>query len=244
MRGTPFFSRVALNWEELDEKAFPLSVPAIANCEKVSFHPAVTYFTGENGSGKSTLIEAIAMAAGFNAEGGTKGFRTESETTDRLLPEHMTLVRNPEREKDGFFLRAESLYNMASYLRQEAPEYLSLYYGGDLHGKSHGESFLAIFKHRFYDARHHLFILDEFEAALSPQRQLEFLGMMHRFIRNNCQFIIATHSPILMSYPHSRLYWFDENGIEERTWQETEHFKVYQAYMSRWESMQRVLFEE
>lgn len=230
-----------IDTDELDPERFPLCVPAIAQADQIQFHPAVTYFTGENGSGKSTLIEAIAMAAGFNAEGGTKGFRTESDTTDNLLVENMKLGRRPGREQDGFFLRAESLYRLASYLREIGYSYA---YGGDLHNRSHGESFLAIFQHRFYDAKHHLFILDEFEAALSPQRQLEFLGMMHRFIRNNCQFIIATHSPILMSYPQSRLYWFDENGIEERTWQETEHFRVYQAYMNRWERMQKTLFDE
>lgn len=238
MRREPFFSHVRLRTDDLDPSEYPLSIPAVRDFCSVKFHPAVTVFAGENGMGKSTLIEALAVAAGFNAEGGRKSFRTEQDSTDLSLSDAITLARNPEREKDGFFLRGESTYVLMSYLNTLG---YSGSYGGNLHGKSHGEGFMAIFQRRFEVARNCLFILDEVESALSPQRQLEFLSLIHHHVGRGSSFIISTHSPILMSYPQSRLYWLSGKGIEERAWQDTDHYKVYQAFVNRPETVLRHL---
>lgn len=238
MRKEPFFSHVRLRRDELVEGEYPLRIPAVAAFDKVRFHPAVTVFAGENGTGKSTLIEALAVAAGFNAEGGRKTFRTEQESTDLSLADAITLARNPGREQDGFFLRGESTYVLMSYLNAIGGAHN---YGGNLLARSHGEGFMAIFQRRFEVARNCLFILDEVESALSPQRQLEFLSLMHHHVGRGSSFIVSTHSPILMSYPQSRLYWLSERGIEERSWQETDHYKVYQAFVNRPETVLRHL---
>lgn len=241
MRPDPFFERAEIRRDELDEDRFPFTVPAVQQLESIRFHPAITLFTGENGSGKSTIIEAFAVAAGFPPTGGTKSFNTgENRPDEAMLGDALTLVRRPGREVGGFFLRSESMFNMASYLADiQAPSY-----GGNLHMVSHGESFFQVFNTRFRNAYDHLFILDEIESALSPQRQLQFLIMMDEYIKRNCQFIISTHSPILMSHPLSRLYWLDQDGIEERDWRETEHYRVYHGFVNQPEKMLGILFEE
>jgi len=230
MRKEPFFTHVRLRREELEAGQYPLSIPAVRDIEKLRFHPGVTVFAGENGSGKSTLVEALAVAAGFNAEGGRKSFQTVSQTTCMELADAITLARNPDREKDGFFLRGESAYVIMSYLNDIG---YAKDYGGNLHHRSHGESFMDIFYRRFSEAKNGLFIVDEIESALSPQRQIEFLGTIHTHVERGSSFIISTHSPILMAYPHSRLYWLDKTGIEERHWTETDHFRVYQGFIHR-----------
>ncbi|RYG49219.1 AAA family ATPase [bacterium] len=230
MRKEPFFSHVRLRREELDPKEYPLSIPAVQGIDTIRFHPAVTILAGENGSGKSTVLEALAVAAGFNPEGGRKSFDTPQESTNLTLSNAITLARNPSREQNGFFLRAESTYVLMNYLNEIK---MSSWYGGNLHVRSHGESFFQIFEAAFGTKNNCLFILDEIESALSPQRQLEFLALMHMHVRRGSSFIVSTHSPILMSYPESRLYWLDETGIAERDWRETEHFQVYQAFTQR-----------
>ncbi|RYG49218.1 AAA family ATPase [bacterium] len=245
MRKEPFFSHVRLRREELSPGTYPLSIPAVRDIETIRFHPAVTVFAGENGSGKSTLIEALAVAAGFNPEGGTKGYRTPQASTDLSLSDALSLARSGFREKDGLFLRGESAYALFNYnnaVDRELDEIdveledrdiiLSCSRYGDYHLRSHGESFFDLFHKRFSDARNHLFILDEVESALSPQRQLEFLALMHRHVGRGSSFIVSTHSPILMAYPRSRLYWLDKTGIMERHWKETDHFKTYLAFLS------------
>lgn len=230
MRSEPFFTHVRIRREELEEEKYPLIIPAVREIGSLRFHPGVTVFAGENGSGKSTIIEALAVAAGFNSEGGRKSFRTVQDSTSLALSDVITLARNPERESDGFFLRAESTYVLMNYLNeiQEAHNY-----GGNLHLRSHGESFMDIFRHRFSQARNALYFLDEIESALSPLRQIEFLRMMHEHVGRGSMFIVSTHSPILMSYPNSWLYWLDGNGIERRDWRETDHFRVYQGFINR-----------
>jgi predicted ATPase len=229
VRDEPFFSRVRLRRDELPDRAYPMTIPAVAAIESIRFHPAVTIFAGENGSGKSTLIEAFALAAGFNAEGGRKSFRTVTDSTDLRLGDAIALARGGDREQDGYFLRAESAYVLANYLNENGiPSF-----GGDLHARSHGEAFMQIFYARFGGARNALFILDEIESALSPQRQLEFLRLMHEHVERGSMFLVSTHSPILMSYPQSRLYWLDGNGIAERDWRETDHYRVYHSFLNR-----------
>ena len=243
MRAEPFFERAILRREELDPESYPLTVPAVQEIESLRFSPGVTVLAGENGSGKSTLIEAIAVAAGFNAEGGTKNFRTETTPQDASLADALTLVRNPGRERDGYFLRAESGYVGATYLNEVYNDDRLTSPYGDLHRRSHGESFMDIFQNRFRTSRDCLFILDEIESALSPARQMEFLGLMHRHLAQGSSFLVSTHSPILMSYPGSRLYWLDESGITEKDWRETDHVILLKTFLDRPERIQASLFE-
>lgn len=240
VREMPFFERVKLRTEGLDPARYPLSVSAVREIESVRFHPGVTVLAGENGSGKSTILEAIAIAAGFSPEGGTKNFRTETTPQDRGLADRLTLVRNPGKERDGFFLRAESGYVLMTYINEIESPGMPTY--GDLHSRSHGESFMDIFQRRFGGSKNCLFILDEIESALSPQRQLEFLALMHAHVERGSSFLVSTHSPILMSYPRARLYWLDGDGIAERDWRETDHAVILQGFLKRPEEMHRTLF--
>lgn len=169
----------------------------------------VTFLVGENGSGKSTLLEAIAVSCGFNAEGGTRNFTFSTRATHSELGEYITVAKR-RYPRDGFFLRAESFYNVATNIDEMdeepsfSPRLIDSYGGVSLHSQSHGESFLALVQNRF--GGEGLYLLDEPEAALSPTRQLTLLGEMHQLVERNSQFIIATHSPILMAYPGARIY--------------------------------------
>ncbi len=200
---------------------------------------------GENGSGKSTLIEAIVVAAGFNAEGGSKNFMFASRRTDSTLHEAIQLGRRVRRETDGFFMRAESLYNVASNIEDmnnEEVGLLSSYGGKSLHDQSHGESFLALAKHRFRG--NGFYILDEPESALSPTRQLSFLRLIHDHVTQlHSQFLIATHSPILMAYPDSIIYNLTSEGITTIEYEDTEHFKVTSNFLANREMYLQYLLE-
>lgn len=165
-------------------------------------HQKFTYFVGENGTGKSTLIEAIALAASFNAEGGSRNFNFATRRTESELHSVLRLVRSPRRQQDGYFLRAESLYNVA---RQIDDLGVGGYGGRSLHAQSHGEAFLALATNRF--GANGLYLLDEPEVALSPLHQLSLLALVDDHVRHRgSQFVIATHSPILMAYPDAMLY--------------------------------------
>jgi len=218
---------------------FPFDVPAIAKTRELAFHKKVTFFVGENGSGKSTLLEAIAKVAGFNAEGGTKNFRFSTVRTETELHRHVSLVRGTRREHDGFFLRAESFFNVASQIDEIGMK--GAYGGKSLHEQSHGESFLALVEHRF--GRDGLFLMDEPEAALSPQRQLALLAFMDGLVQHmRGQMIIATHSPILLAYPDATIYAFSENGIAEQAYEDTEHFQITRDFLNNRERFFRRLF--
>jgi predicted ATPase len=182
----------------------------------------VTFFVGENGTGKSTLIEAIATCAGFNAEGGSKNFLFATKNTVSHLSEYLSLTKSAH-EKDGFFLRAESFYNVASQV-DDLHLNLSGYGGISLHEQSHGESFMALIQHRFRG--NGLYILDEPESALSPLRQMTLLVEMKRLVEQHSQLIIATHSPILLAYPQATIYQLTEHGIEQVAYEQTEHYIV------------------
>ena len=175
----------------------------------LAFDRPVTFLVGENGAGKSTLLEGIAVACGFNPEGGTRNFLFSTQDTHSPLGQYLTPVRTGYF-KDGFFLRAESFYNAASYvdeLQKEDPSTLFSYGGTSLHKQSHGESFLALVQNRF--GGDGLYILDEPEAALSPSRLLTLMGEIARLVEAHSQFIISTHSPILMAFPNARIYLLD-----------------------------------
>ena len=216
--------------------------------EELNFNSPVTFFVGENGTGKSTLLEAIAVACGFNPEGGTRNFSFSTNATHSELCDHITVSRSYLRPRDGFFLRAESLYNAATHIEEldelpaGSPSIIESYGGKSLHHQSHGESFLAIVQHRF--GGNGLYILDEPEAALSPARLLTLLALIHDLVRNNSQFIIATHSPILMAYPDAEILKFSGDGIEPTDYKSTEHYQITKQFLDNPQRMLSILFDE
>ena len=215
---------------------FPYILPAVRRLETLELHPAVTFIVGENGSGKSTLLEAVAVAYGFNAEGGTKNFRFHTRRSHSSLHEFLRLVKTPRRARDGFFLRAESFFNVATeieHLDEEpafGPPIIDSYGGRSLHEQSHGESFFALMNHRF--GGDGFYVLDEPEAALSPTRQLAMLVRMHELVGMRSQFVIATHSPLLMAYPDAWIYRIGDTGLERVALEETEHFVVAKRFLN------------
>jgi predicted ATPase len=219
---------------------YPFSVPVIHDLETLQFHPDVTFFIGENGTGKSTLMEAIARVLGFNAEGGTKSSLFSTRDTHSNLYDYLKPGRSYKAPRDGYFLRAESFYNVASYIDETG--YEGSYGGISLHAQSHGESFLSLLTHKFRG--NGLYLLDEPEAALSPSRQLSALALIHRLVKADSQFIIATHSPIIMAYPNAKIYLFSETGIRQMEYEETDHYKVTKDFIDHREQMLNVLFAE
>ncbi len=215
---------------------YPFSLPVVRHLETLELHPAVTFLVGENGSGKSTLLEALAVAWGFNPEGGTKNFRFGTRASHSVLHEYLRLIKSVRRPRDGFFLRAESLFNLATeieHLDAEpafGPPIINSYGYRSLHEQSHGESFLAVMMHRF--GGHGFYVLDEPEAALSPSRQLAMLSRIHQLVRTRSQIVIATHSPILMAYPNSWIYQIGATGMERVSLQETEHYIVAKHFLN------------
>ena len=233
------------------EKGYPWELPVVKNLAKaggLEFHSPVTFFVGENGIGKSTLIEAIALSMGFNPEGGSKSFRFSTEDSHSQLSEHLLVTRSLKRQRDGFFLRAESFYNVASYIdeldRQPAlgPPIINSYGGVSLHKQSHGESFLALVENRF--GGNGLYILDEPEAALSPTRLMRLMVLIRDLVQKGSQFIISTHSPILMSYPDAEVYQLTETAIEPVSYRNTEHFRLTQQFVNDTERMLNYLFDD
>ncbi|HEY1100727.1 MAG TPA: AAA family ATPase [Myxococcota bacterium] len=191
----------------------------------------MTFLVGENGSGKSTLIEAIAIKAGFNAEGGNKNFTTKQRPSESSLHEHVRLHRGTRRETGGFFLRAETMFNVATEVEANQYDHPDLRHPWErIHDKSHGEAFLYVLRERFRS--NGLFILDEPESALSPQRQLVALAIIDRLVRAGSQFVIATHSPILMAYPGATILRLDDSGLTKIAWQDTEHVAVTKAFLN------------
>lgn len=223
---------------------YPFSIPAVRNLGELKLDPRVTFFVGENGSGKSTLLEAIAVAAGFNPEGGTKNFNFATRESHSSLGRHLRLVRNARRETDGFFLRAESYYNVASEvdaLNKVSPGLLRSYGGKSLHDQSHGESFIAMLTNRLEG--NGLYIFDEPEAALSPIRQMACLVLINDLVGQSSQFIIATHSPIIMAYPGATIYLSSEEGIVPIAYEDTEHYGVTRAFLDNRDQMLKELLE-
>lgn len=239
-----------LSFNHTDKKnsgRYPYNIPsilALAELTALELHPNVTFIIGENGSGKSTLLEAIAVLYGFNPEGGSKNFNFATKDTHSSLYENLSLIKGFRLAKDSFFLRAESFYNVASNVDELEKDafgggLLDSYGGKSLHEQSHGESFMALALNRFRGKG--LYILDEPEAALSPSRQLALLSRIHQLVEADSQLIIATHSPLLMAYPHAKIYNID-NGYEETKYTETDHYRVTKEFLMHPEKMLEMLF--
>ena len=234
--------------DQLPADSYTLAIPALRSLENLDFPCPVTFFTGENGSGKSTLLEAVVVAYGFNPEGGTRNFQFSTRDTHSDFSSALRLRKGVKKPQDGFFLRAESFYNVASKVDDYAAEsigrinYLDYYGGRSLHCQSHGESFLALMQNRFHG--NSIFILDEPEAALSPQRQLTALLMIGRLAKEGSQFIIATHSPILLGLPGAQILCFDDGDLHPITYEETEVYQVMEMFINSRKVLLEKLFSD
>lgn len=223
---------------------YPYCLPVIKNLTSLEFHPKVTFIVGENGTGKSTILEAIATAFGFNPEGGTINFNFTSMDTHSELYNNIKLIKGVKKPENGFFLRAESFYNLATNideLDRVVPGLISSYGGKSLHNQSHGESFFSVLMNRFGSKG--LYILDEPEAALSPARQMAMISRIHKLVEEKSQFIIATHSPIIMAYPNSIIYEIKDN-IEVREYEDTEHYQLMKSFINNTDKMIDILISD
>ena len=216
---------------------FPYCIPALRRLETLPLDPRVTILVGENGTGKSTLLEAIARCAGLDPEGGSRGFQRPQQAAEAPLHAALRLVRSTRRERSAFFLRAETMFNIASEVRE-----LGLWEYGweDLHTKSHGEAFLWTVQNRLHGKG--LYLFDEPESALSPQRQLSLLVLLRDLVGRGAQILMATHAPILMAYPGATIYELSQMGIDEVHYEDLESVKVMRAFLAGPDRMLRTLF--
>ena len=237
---TNFLTRVALRRETVPSfEQFPFTIPAIGALNDLVLDRPVTFLIGENGSGKSTLLEAIAISLGLNPEGGSRNFRFGTRDSHSSLSRHLRLTRSPKRIRDSFFLRAESYFNVATQIEALG---VTQYYGcRSLHEQSHGESFFALFNNRF--GGDGVYLLDEPEAALSPTRQLSFLSHLHALVGAGSQFLIATHSPILLAYPDATIYLMAAGPPCPVAYRDTEHYAVTRNFLNRTDQMLEILLE-
>ncbi len=229
VKAKPYLLRAVLHPDaQIDFATYPFCIPAIKDLNQIEFHADVTFFVGENGSGKSTVLEALALALGFGPEGGTRnmGFKTTDSVSN--LHESLRLSRGFKKPTDGYFLRAESFFNVATEVDNLGTA--DTYGQKSLHERSHGEAFMALLLHKFRGQG--LYLLDEPEAALSPSRQLAALSAIHRLVQNGSQFIIATHSPILLAYPKARIYEFGAEGISSVAYEDTNAFIVTKDFLN------------
>lgn len=227
--------------DAIPHQEYPFDLPVVKFLDKIEFHENVTFLVGENGTGKSTLLEAIATQYWFNPEGGSRNFHFATQETHSCLGDFIRLAKFG-KPKDGYFLRAESFYNLASdidRLEKEHPGLLMHYGDKSLHEQSHGESFFSLFMNRF--GENGIYILDEPEAALSPQRQLAFLIRLDELVKSGSQFIIATHSLILLAYPHAKIIQITEQWFEDIEYKKTDHYETYRAFFASPENMMEKL---
>jgi predicted ATPase len=236
-----FLKRIELQHEKIPSfNEYPFTIPSIKNLHQLDLKNKVTFFVGENGSGKSTLLEAVADRCGFNTAGGGRNNYYDVHASESVLGEYIRLSWLPKVTR-GFFLRAESFYNFASHI--DAVEANDAYGGRSLHQQSHGESFLSLFLNRFKGKA--IYLLDEPEAALSPQRQLAFLRILHGLVvSGDSQFIIATHSPILLGYPNATIFSFDNGRIKETAYEMTDHYQITKYFLQNREKFLQEILED
>lgn len=242
-----YIKEIGLKKEIYKEESYIKNLHVVKNLNRLCLSSNVTFFVGENGSGKSTLLEAIAVNMGFNAEGGTRNFCFSSMETHSDLYKYITVVKSINRPKDGFFLRAESFYNVASEIENLDSQgsmgspIIDSYGGTSLHNMSHGESFITLMTNRF--GGNGIYILDEPEAALSPIKQMAMLTIINELVKKKSQFIIATHSPILMAYPDADIFVIDDDEIVKTPYKKTDNYMITRKFLENPEKMMEYLFE-
>ena len=238
-----FLRKIKLLHDDIPSfRSYPFSIPSIKNLQEIDLDSNVTFFVGENGSGKSTLLEAIADRCDFNTAGGGRNNQYDVYAAESELGKYIRLSWLP-KITNGFFLRAETFYNFATHIDEMDHDGFNSYGGRSLHKQSHGESFFSLFLHRFKGKA--IYLLDEPEAALSPSKQLSFLRIIHDLtLEGDVQFIIATHSPILLGYPNATILSFDNDNISEVEYEMTDHFKITKYFMERREKLLADLFSD
>lgn len=244
-----FIRSIVLKREQVESfEEYPFSIPSVREMSELELGSEVTLLAGENGSGKSTLVEAIAVALGFNAEGGSRNMSVSTRASHSPLHEFLRVIRGTRSARNGFFLRAESFFNVATHIEQLDQEpsggapIIAAYGGISLHEQSHGESFLSLILNRF--GPNGLYILDEPEAALSLRGKLALMRRMHDLVGEGSQFIIATHSPILLGYPAARIYVLSEDGINEEKYEDTEQYELTRSFLADRERFLHYLFSD
>lgn len=238
--GSPFLTHVALREDRVQPGVHPFTVPWLLPSLDLQLSAPVTFLVGENGTGKSTLLEAIAWSVGFGAQGGNRDQSFAENADGHALGRALRLSWR-QKVSGGFFLRAETFFNFATYLEDVGSSFIA-YGGKSLHQQSHGEAFLSLFQNRFEDG---LYLLDEPEAALSPQRQLAFLRVLHDLTAQKiAQFVIATHSPMLLTFPGAMIFSLDAGQIRPVTYQQTDHFQITRDFLNAPERYYRHLLEE
>lgn len=244
----PFLKKITFHWDKAENrKRYPFNVPSLSRLKTLDMNHNVIFFVGENGSGKSTLMEAIAYKCGFANKGGGNYGTVDNPDDSLRLEAIMTLSWLPKVSR-GFFLRAETFFDFACFIDDLAKEpgtgdVYGPYGGKSLNKQSHGEAFISLFMNRFGDKG--IYILDEPEAALSPQRQLAFLRVIREMEQSGkAQFIIATHSPVLMAYPGAVIYNFDGDSVKRIEYEDTEHYRLTKAFLNNRESFLKQLFED
>lgn len=234
-----FIQSVQFDWNKIDDNSYLKEIDAFRGVERIDFYNPITFFVGENGSGKSTLLEALAIAHGFNPEGGTKNYVFSTHDTHSELCDAIRISRGYRKERWGYFLRAESFYNVAT----QEEEYADITHpSAGYHEKSHGESFLTLLQNNLRG--NGLYLLDEPEAALSPQRQLTLLIEIYKCAKEGAQFFIVTHSPILLGIPGADIYCFDDGRIHLCEYEETESYQVMEMFINNRRALLDRLLEE
>lgn len=234
-----FIQGILFDWDKIDKSSYLMSIEALRGIERLDFSNPITFFVGENGSGKSTLLEAIAVAHGFNPEGGTKNYLFSTHDTHSNLCDAIRIVKGYRKEKWGYFLRAESFYNVATWEEEYAD---AKHPSARYHEKSHGESFLALAQSNLQP--NGLYLFDEPEAALSPQRQLTLLREIYRCAEEGAQFFIATHSPILLGIPSAEIFCFDNGCIHTCDYEDTESYQVTEMFINNRNALLGRLLED
>ena len=239
----PFVIEVLLRRDILPTAvSYPFSLPVVRALDRLALHPRVTFLLGENGTGKSTLLEAIAVAAGLNPEGGSRNLRFQTRASHSPLSEYVRLVRGATRPTDSFFVRSETLYTMATALEDPSLRDGLRHYGDtSLHERSRGEALMALVTNRLGAG---LYLFDEPEAGLSPTRQLAFVAAMHQLVRRGSQLLLATHSPIILAYPDACIYELADGKIAVRAYEDTDHYRVTTDFFTHRASMLKELLSD